>query len=290
MITLEQTTLNVIATKGLFAIPINAFQFDWDKLNTIFVSTFHKYERYCPRLKTLQNLGGNPVKMPDDCIYPRSIGFGNSSMIMPQTVAVGRQDWSYDRQTKMLSVFTNTGSSAQLKVQYLARHDHILAPVSIEPTEVFDGETEVEIQLETVPNPSTFKVTKGDSELHITSRTRECWTLEGTLGTAEFNLTELTLNITQTDTSAGFINIEYENKYKAFDFMTDDLDFFETWYAANILSSLGAIKAILKMDQLPNDINADSLLSEGRSLYEDVKRWQEAEKTFWWMGYPSART
>lgn len=289
MITLEQTTLNVITTKGLFAVPIEAFQFDWDRLNNIFVSTFHKYERFCPRIKTIQTAGGNPTKMPDDCIYPRAIGFGNMSMIMPQTVAVNRQDWTYDRETKMLSVFTNTGSSASLKIQYLARYDHVLSPVEVEPVEVFDGETSIEIKLETVPNPSTFKVTKGDSELHIVSRTRDLWTLEGTLGTAELDLNQLILTINQTDTSAGMINVKYENKYKAFDYMNDDLDFFETWYASNILMSLGNIKAILKMDQLPNDISADDLINQGKALYEDVKEWQ-SEKQFWFRGYASSRT
>lgn len=288
MITLEETTMNVVTTKGLFAIPIEAFQFDWNILNRIFVSTFHKYERFCPQLKTLLTSGGNPTIMPDDCIYPRAVGFGNSSMIMPQTTTVDRQNWSYDRATKKLSVFTNTGTTSQFQVQYLAKHDYILAPVEVDPYETFEGEETVEIQLSTVPNPSTLEISKNGNGLELKTRSKEVWTFEGDLGTAEFNPTELTLTITQTDTSAGDIEISYENQYKAFDFMIDDLDFFETWYAANILSSLGNIKAVLKMDQLPNDINADDLLSQGKSLYEDVKEYQQ-QKQFWYMGYVSAR-
>lgn len=287
MITLEQTTRNIVYTKGLFAIPVEAFQFDWDILNRIFVSTFRKYERFCPLLKTLQTGGGNPITMPEDCIYPRRVGFGNSQMIVPQNANVGSLNFSYDRQTRRLSVFTNTGSIASLQVQYLARYPQVAVDYKIDPYEVFDGETSIEIRLTEVPNPSTFKIVKGDSTLEIKSRTRDCWTLEGTLGTAELDLSSLVLTIEQTDTSAGIIDISYTGQYKAFEYMDEDLDFFETWYAANILSSLGNIKAILRVDEMPNNINADDLLSQGKSLYEDVKEWEQ-QKQFWFRGYSSA--
>lgn len=288
MITLEETTRNVIFTKGLFAIPLDAFQFNWDILNRIFVSTFHKYERFCPKLNTLQTSGGNPITMPEDCIYPRSVGFGNQLMIAPQIVTVDSQSWSYDRQTRQLSVFTNTGSSAPFKVQYLARHEQVDITSNIEPMEVFDGETDIEIQLNEVPEVTTLEISKGDSTLKIKSRDRHCWTFEGTLGTAELNLTTLILSIKQTDTSEGYINVSYKGKYKAFDHYSEDLDFFETWYAANILSSLGNIKAIVRMEAMPNDINADNLLSQGERLYEDVKSYQDS-KQFWFRGYMGSR-
>lgn len=287
MITLEQTTKNIVYTKGLFAIPVNAFQFDWDILNRIFVSTFRKYERFCPLLKTLQTGGGNPIIMPEDCIYPRRVGFGNSQMIVPQNANVGSLNFSYDRQTRRLSVFTNTGSISSLQVQYLARYPQVDVDYKIDPYEVFDGETSVEIRLTEVPSPSTFKIIKGNSTLEIKSRTRESWTLEGTLGTAELDLSSLVLTIEQTDTSAGTIDISYTGQYKAFEYMDEDLDFFETWYAANILSSLGNIKAVLRVDEMPNNINADDLLSQGKSLYEDVKEWQQ-QKQFWFRGFSSA--
>lgn len=287
MITLEQTTKNIIYTKGLFAIPVNAFQFDWSILNRIFVSTFRKYERFCPLLKTLQTGGGNPITMPEDCIYPRRVGFGNSQMIVPQNANVGSLNFSYDRQTRRLSVFTNTGSIASLQVQYLARYPQIDVEVNMDPYEVFEDEETVELQLTEVPEPSTFKVSKGSSTLEVKSRTRESWTLEGTLGTAELDLSSLILTIEQTDKTAGNIEVSYKGQYKAFDYMDEDLDFFETWYAANILSSLGNIKAILRVDEMPNNINADDLLSQGKSLYEDVKEWQQ-QKQFWFRGYASA--
>jgi hypothetical protein len=289
-ITLEQVTQNVITTKGLFAIPVEAFQFDWNILNRIFVSTFKKYERFCPLIKTLQTFGGNPYQMPDDCIYPRSIAFGNAAMIAPQAVTVDSQSWTYDRTTKMLSVFTNTGSSAPFKVQYLARHPEIEVESDVEPFEVFEGEEEVEIKLNCVPNPSTLTIAKGDSTLAIKSRGRHCWQFEGTLGTAELDLTSLVLTITQTDTSAGMININYKGQYKCFgEIAEDDAEFFETWYAANILTSLGNIKAIVRMDAMPNSISADNLQNQGQALMEDVLNWQK-EKQFWFRGYMGSRT
>ena len=288
MITLEQTTNNVVFTKGLFAIELQAFQFNWQILNRIFVSTFRKYERFCPLLRTLQVYGINPVKMPDDCIYPRALGFGNDTMIMPQVSAVRRSDWSYDRQTRLLSVFTNTGSTSSLKVQYLARHPQVKSENTTEPYEAFDGEKVVEIQLNEVPDPATLKIAKDASEMHFTSREKDCWTFEGDFGTAALDLTSLILAVEQTDTSAGTYTIEYTPQYDAFDCIIEDLDFFETWYAANILSSLGNIKAIIKLDQMPNDINADNLISQGRELYERVIDWQK-EKQFWWRGFAGAK-
>lgn len=288
MLTLEQATQNVIYTKGLFAIPVEAFQFNWDILNRVFVSTFHKYERFCPKLSTIQTGGGNPITMPEDCIYPRAIGFGNSLMIPPQTVAVDRQSWHYDRDTRQLSVFTHTGSSAPFQVQYLARYTPVDITPEVQPFEVFEGETEVEIELPNVPDPATLKISKGSSSLEIKSRDRHCWTFEGTLGTAELDLTSLTLKITQTDTTAGNIEISYTGKYQGFENIGEDEEFFETWYAANILSSLGNIKAIVRMDAMPNDINADGLISQGRELMNNVIEWQK-EKQYWWRGYISAR-
>lgn len=289
MITLEQTTQNVITTKGLFAIPVEAFCFNWDILNRVFVSTFKKYERFCPLRRTLQTAGGNPYKMPDDCIYPISIGFGNNLMIPPQTATVDSQSWSYDRETKLLSVFTNTGSSAPFKVQYLARHEQVEVKPSIEPFEVFDGETSVEIELPSIPQASTLSISKGQSTLELESRDRHQWILEGSLGSAVFDLTTRILTIDQADTSAGLINITYTSQYKAFDKIAeDDIDFFETWYAGNLLTSIGNIKAIVRMDQLPNDISADDLTSQGKALLEDVKEWQQ-QKQFWFRGYLGSR-
>lgn len=288
MLTLEQTVQNVITTKGLFAIPVEAFMFDWAILNRIFVSTFHKYERFCPKLNTIQTSGGNPIVMPEDCIYPRAIGFGNAAMIPPQTVAVDRQSWSYNRETRQLSVFTNTGSSAPFQVQYLARHKQVIPEVEPVIFEVFDGETEVEIQLDFVPDEKDFKVSKGESTLEITARDRHTWTLSGSLGDATLDLTSLNLKIVQKDTVAGDIEVSYTPKYAAFDFITEDAEFFETWFAANLLSSLGNIKAIVRMDAMPNNIDADGLINQGKDLMNNVIDWQK-EKQKWWLGYISSR-
>lgn len=288
MLTLEQATHNVIYTKGLFGIDICAFQFDWDKLNRIFISTFTKYERFCPRLATLQTGGGNPIIMPEDCIYPRSIGFGNYLMIAPQTVTVQSDCWSYNRATRELSVFTNTGSSASFKVQYLAKYPQVTVTPDIEPYEVFDDEEEVTIQLPSVPDLSTLTIAKNDKTLEITKKCRDFISFEGSLGAGLLNLHSLELKISQEDTSAGYINIAYTNKYKAYDLIMPEAEFFYTWYSANILSSLGNIKAVLKMDEMPNDISADDLLSQGRDLMSNVVEWQK-EKSHWYMAYLGAR-
>lgn len=290
MLTLEQSTENVIATKGLFAIPPEAFQFNWDILYRVWTSTFRKWERFCPRVLTIQTAGGNPVKMPDNCIYPRAIGFGNSSMIAPQSVPVERSSWSYDRETNLLSVFTNTGTSAQFKVQYLATYDQIEYEPEVEPYEVFDGEEIVEIQLVNVPEPTSFKISKGSNTLDLVERTRDMWKFEGSLGAAVYEVDKRLLTISQSDTTAGMINLSYTAKYKAYDYKRkDDDDFFETWYAANLLTSLGNIKAILRMDMMPNTISADDLIAQGRELMNEVIEWQKAEKSKWWRGYISAR-
>lgn len=293
MLTFEQATQNVVTTKGLFAIPIEAFQFDWNRLYRIFVSTFHKYERYCPKIKTIQTNGGSPLKMPEDCIYPRAIGFGNSLMIPPQTVAVDRQNWSYDRESRLLSVFTNTSTTSSFKVQYLARYEQVDVQSDIEPIETFEDEEKLEVQLDLIPNVDTLTITKVTSDETLTltcsKKCKEAIHFSGTLGSAILDLNTLILSICQEDTSAGTINIQYTGKYKAFNAIIDDEDFFETWYAANILSSLGNIKAILRMDILPNSISADDLIGQGRELMRDVIDWQQSNKSHWWKGYISSR-
>lgn len=289
MLTLEQSTANVVTTHGLFAIPLEAFQFDWDKLNRIFMSTFHKYELFCPKLKTIQTGGGNPITMPEDCIYPRAIGFGNSLMIPPQTVAVERQSWSYDRDTRQLCVFTKTASSAPFQVQYLARHSQVEQEVDDESFEIFSEDKEVEVQFSLMPDPSTLQISLGTDTLEIKSQTRDEIELEGTLGTATFNKHSLMLTLTLDGSKSGMLKVTYKSKYKGFDTVTeDDDDFFETWYAANILTSLGNIKAVLKLDEMPNSISADDLISQGRELMNRVVEWQH-EKHAWFRGYISAR-
>lgn len=288
MLTLEQATRNVVFTKGLFSVDISAFQFDWDKLNTIFRSTFHKYERFCPKLKTLQTGGGNPIIMPEDCIYPRAIGFGNALMIPPQTVTVQSNGWSYDRDTRQLSVFTNTGSSASFKVQYLAKYSEVELSLEIEPYEVYEDEEEVCITLPSMPDLQTLLIMKGGDTLNITSRTRELIKFEGSFGSAALDTSTLELVIAQTDTSAGYIDISYNCKYTGYEMPFEDEDVFETWYAANILSSLGNVKAVLRMDMLPNSISADDLISQGRELMNTVYEWQR-EKSHWYMSYLGAR-
>lgn len=288
MITLEGTTQSIFYTKGLFSIPIQAFQFDWEKLNRIFLLTFHKYESFCPRLATLQTGGGNPIIMPEDCIYPRAIGFGNSLMIAPQSVCVQSNGWSYDRATRQLSVFTNTGSSASFKVQYLARYPQIEIVPNIDPYEVFDGEEEVSMQLPCVPDLATLQISKGASDLKLIKRDRDYAQFEGSLGAAILDMHSLELKISQEDTSAGVIDISCVGKYKGFDIIRDDEDFFVSWFAANILTSLGNIKAVLKLDEMPNDISADDLISQGKDLMSNVIEWQK-EKSAWYRAYMGAR-
>lgn len=284
MLTLEDSTRNIIYTKGLFAIPPEAFQFNWDILNRIFVSTLNKFERYCPLCKTLVTVGNNPTKMPDDCIYPKAVAFGNNSMIMPQTAAVDSQSWSYDRATKLLSVFTKTGSVSNIQVQYLAKRPSTILTTEMTPFQVFEDESLVNIQLDFVPNLETIYIAKGNSELTVTSRARCCATFEGDFGSAILDLNSLSLQVTQTDTSEGYIDISYDNKYPAYELISEDQDFFELWYAANILTSLGNIKAIVNLDEMPNSISADDLISQGKELMSQVIEGQK-ERQYWWKGY-----
>jgi len=289
MLTLEQSTLNVIETKGLDSIPLEAFQFNWRKLYNIFNSTFSKFERFCPQVKTIYTNGGNPLIMPDDCIYPRAIGFGNKLMIPPQTVAVDRQNWSYDRRTKELSVFTRTNTVSSFQVQYLAKYADIKQDDVYISYNTLSGESNITIELDLVPEQFSINISKDNVKFELCSKDFNHWYFETDLDKAILNLTTLEINFRLQDASESTISISYTPLYPAKESpMDESLDFFETWYAANILSSLGNIKSVLRMDQLPNDINADSLASQGKELLEDVKNYQK-DKQFWFTGYISAR-
>jgi hypothetical protein len=294
VLTLENSVKNVITTKGLFALPLEAFSFNWGRLNQIFTSTLHKFEKFCPIIRTIQTLGGNPIIMPEDCIMPRSVAFGNSLMIPPQAVPVENQSISYNRSTRQLSVFTNTGSSAPFKVQYLGKCIMETITYTEEPYTLFENDKEVEMELQAVPIPNSLSIVNGTNSLSIVSRTIEddieTWILEGTLGTAELNLSSLKLNITLADgiSPLGDINISYIGKYKGTEDLGDDSEFFETWLAGNILTSLGGIKLTARSDKMPNDISADDLKSQGLKLLDMVQDFQK-EKSHWWAGLPNAR-
>lgn len=288
MLTLEDSTRNVIFTKGLFAIPVEAFQFNWEILNRIFTSTMAKFERYCPLCKTIETVGGNPTKMPDDCIYPKAVGFGSNSMIMPQTAAIEPQSWSYNRTTKMLSVFTNTGSVSNLKVQYLAKREKTFSSTEEPLFEVFEDDKFAEVQLSYVPDLESLTISKDGTLLLPSSRNRYCINFTGDNITATLDMTSLILKVEFLENTTGYIDISYDNKYPSYEDIGEDQDFFEMWYAANILSSLGNIKAIVNLDEMPNSVSADDLIGQGKELMSQVIEGQQ-ERQYWWKGYLGSR-
>jgi hypothetical protein len=89
-----------------------------------------------------------------------------------------------------------------------------------------------------------------------------------------------------TDTDAEDINVSYTSKYEAVTDLQIGDEAFQTFFGADLLTSIGNIKAVTKFESLPADFTADGLIEVGKTLKEKVEQMKD-DRSFWYEYLPT---
>lgn len=277
MLYLEQSVKNIVTGNGIFVIPLSAFSFNWDILNTMFISTLKKFEKWKPinkRIYTTVNPSGIVLK---DAIEVKNIAMMSGNMIPAQASPFQSDDFYFDPVTKLLQ---SVGTS-QFLVTYLG--SYTLENQNITQTfTCYNNEKSITEYLTAVPDISTLTISYNDEEMAISLKDGDYVEYTSASAKASVCLDSLKFELQREQyNNEATINITYTTKYKAIKELDQSDEFFETWFGSVLLSSLGSIKAITKFESLPVDVTTDDMLAYGRTLKELVNTYQ-VERSKWY--------
>ena len=280
MLTVEQAVEDIVLNNGMYAIPLTSFFCDWDKLNRMFINTLKKFEKYRPRLtQKVMYLDKYGVALPD-ALAVKSIAFYNMNMIPSQCEPCSSDEYDFDAYSKILK---SIGASEYL-VHYLANYSTAKYDVTEDTFTTLDGENAVTLKLQAMPDITTMIITKGSNSYKLTSRTDAFCTFtdeNNTGNTARLTYGNLKLVFKLTDTDAEDINVSYTSKYEAVTDLQIGDEAFQTFFGADLLTSIGNIKAVTKFESLPADFTADGLIEVGKSLKEKVEQMKDDRSLFY---------
>ena len=277
MLYLEQAVKNIVTGNGIFVIPLSAFSFNWDVLNTMFISTLKKFEKWKPVNKRIYTtVSPSGIVLPD-AIEVKNVAMMSGNMIPAQASPFQSDDFYFDPVTKLLQ---SVGTS-QFLVTYLGSYTLQTNDFTQQFT-CYTGEKCITEYLTVVPNISTLNITYNDETMTITSKDHDYIEFSSPSAQASLCVDSLKFELqrTQFDGEAN-VTISYTSAYKAIKELNESDEFFETWFGSVLLSSLGSIKAITKFESLPVDVTTDDMLTYGRQLKETVNTYQ-IERSNWY--------
>jgi hypothetical protein len=206
-------------------------------------------------------------------------------MIPSQCEPCSSDEYDFDKYSKILK---SIGASEFL-VHYLATYATSKQQIVEDTFRTLDGENAVTLKLQSMPDITTMVITKGSSTYTLTSRTDAfcVFTDENeAANTARLTYGNLKLIFKLTTTDAEDINVSYTSKYEAIEDLDIGDEAFQTFFGADLLTSIGNIKAVTKFESLPADFTADGLIEVGKTLKEKVEQMKD-DRSFWYEYLPT---
>ena len=283
MLTLEQATKDIILNNGLHVIPISVFSCNWRQLNQIFKNTVKRFQRFRPVIKEevmpCNNITGTIIPT---ALQVKSVSFYSGNMIPSQCVPLNSDEYDFDPQTKKLLAI----GASNFLVRYCAEYTFEKVSIKEDTYYTLEDETDIEIELQSVPDLQTMSVEFGSFPFTAVKRSGDMIMFEGDAGKAVLMLNTLKMKFNIEMPEESEINISYKTQYEAVKELEVGDDFFYTWFGSEVLKSIGGIKLVTRFEDLPADVSADDLLGYGRELAQQVIDYQD-RKSAWWHWLPS---
>lgn len=291
MLSLTEILEYSLYREGQVLIPISAFKYDMNKLETLFYSVVREAERYVPRSEDVfMYVTRQGVRLPDTYAI-KSLGFtGNSTdqLIAPIIRPTKSRYWHWDKHTHVLQSQISAHYLVKCLKYYTFRKLHYLDELGMPmyDQEEFTGKLVAEPEVTSLRIRSGCKVsTFVELESCCDKASSNMVVCEGDLGTARYDTETRMLTIMLDGPVHEPIVAEYLTKYKGFqELELGTSNLITDWFAAELFAGLGSLQAVTQLEQSPIKWDSPNLIEYGRNLRQAVLDRRSSQMNFYeWL-------
>lgn len=289
MLSLTEILEYTLYREGQVLIPIEAFKYDMNKLETLYYNVIREAEKWIPRSEDVfMYVTRDGVYLPDTYAV-KSLGFtGNSSgqLIPPIVRPTNPRYWHWDKHSHMLQ--------SQISAHYLVK---CLKYYTFEKLHYLDelgmpmfGQEEFTGKLISEPEITSLRFRSGDrvaifDTLNTCESGEEIAICSGCLGDVMYNTKTRVATMLVNGPICEPIIAEYLTKYKGFrelEIGTNNL--ITDWFAAELFAGLGSLHAVTQLEQSPIKWDAPNLIEYGRNLRQQILERRGNQMSFYeWL-------
>lgn len=283
MILLEQIVNQCLLEEGQIVSSITDLGLDWDKLESLLESTYEQAKRYLQIYDTMTINASTTPQVIDNIEQVRRVTYDVFLNYNRLVQDIPQEYWDFNPNTKQFK----TLASMQYIVEYLTypacgylTYTQNIASIQNKQNYTFKIPGSYE--------DDTFEISKGNLKSYITGNDindSNIAIISGDLCDGTLNLTTFKGTLTNfTDIgNTPDMQISYTTKYKAIDKLGLHTELFNTWFKANLIGLIGAIKSQTTMSDigLPFDTGGDNLLSRASELRDKVEQLKIDKQTWW---------
>lgn len=289
MLSLTEIVEYSLFREGQMLIPISAFKYDMDKLETMYYSVVREAEKFVPRSEDqFMYVTREGVYLPD--VYAvKSLGFtGNSTnQLIPSIIRpTNPRYWHWDKHSHILQSQISAHYLVKCLKYYTFKKLHYMDELGmpIYGQEEFTGKLKAEPDITTLRFVSGCRVSSF-KELHTCCGTENIVYCEGDLGNVHYNTeTRMAVIMLNAPVDAPII-AEYLTKHKGFQELelgTNNL--ITDWFAAELYCGIGNLHAVSQLDASPVKWNSANMLEYGRNLRQQVYERRSSQMNFYeWL-------
>lgn len=289
MLSLTEILEYSLYREGQILIPISAFKYDKDKLETLYYSVVREAEKYVPRSEEdFMYVTRRGVYLPDAYAI-KSLGFtGNCSnqLIPPIIRPTNPRYWHWDKHSHMLQSQIDAHYLVKSLKYYTFKKLHYFDELGMPLYEQF----EFTGKLKAEPDVTSIRFISGDKICVYTGidtygTNEEIVYCEGSLGTAQYNTSTRMVTLMLDGPVCCPIVAEYLTKYKGFqELELGTSNLITDWFAAELFAGIGSLEAITQLEQSPIKWNATNLIEYGRNLRQQIFERRSSQMNFYeWL-------
>ena len=291
MLSLTEILEYSLYREGQVLIPITAFKYDMNKLETLYYNVVRQAERYVPRSEDVfMYVTKHGVHLPD--VYAiKSLGFtGNATnQLIPPIIRPTRyRYWHWDKNTHILQSQISAHYLVKCLKYYTFRKLHYLDELGMP---MYD-QAEFTGKLIAEPEVTSLRIRSGCKTAVFTELEACCENAssslvvcQGDLGTARYDTETRMVTLLLDEPVCEPIVAEYLTKYKGFqELEIGTSNLITDWFAAELFAGLGSLLAVTQIEQSPIKWDAPNLIEYGRNLRQQVFERRGSQMNFYeWL-------
>jgi hypothetical protein len=289
MLSLTEMLEYTLIREGQFLVPISAFKYTMERVETLFYNVIRTAEKWVPRSEDVfMDVTRDGVYLPDTYSV-KSLGFtGNQTnqLIAPIIRPISGRYWSWDKHNHILQAQVPSHYLVKCLKHYTFEKLHYLDELGMP---IYDQE-EFSAKLVAEPDITSLRFRSGDKvsvyeEVMSCASNEEIVRCSGSLGEVLYNTDTRMATIMLDAPVDEPIVAEYLTKYKGFrelDISTSSL--INDWFAAELFCGVGSLLGQTSIEQVPVNLNSTNLSEYGRTLRQQVLERRGNEMNFFdWL-------
>lgn len=289
MLSLTEILEYSLYREGQFLIPISAFKYDMNKLETLFYNVVRQEEKYVPRSEAeFMHVTLEGIYLPD--VYAvKSLGYtgyNQQELISSIPRPINPRYWTWDRNSHILQAQVDSNYLVKCLKYYTFEKLHYVEELGmpLRDQDEFTGKLIAEPDVNSLRFKSGNRVSVFES-LENCDGSTEVAICNGSLGTVAYNTETRMATLMLDDCVCEPIQCEYLTKYRGFrelDISTSTL--LVDSFAAELFCGIGSLELTTQLEQSPVKWSAPNLLEYGRNLRQSILDRRSSQMNFYeWL-------